>query len=96
MAAWIIEVEVHICDQRRSYKATFEGPDAEQHVLDFARTRESTHVVRPWDDETFPWSECSRLFDYWNPICEHQLSARLCYGPDHYPSSDQERLIEIY
>jgi hypothetical protein len=23
------------------------------------------------------------------PMCEHQMSAHLCYGPDHYPREDQ-------
>jgi hypothetical protein len=26
---------------------------------------------------------------YFYPICEHQMSAHLCYGPGHYPPDDE-------
>jgi len=31
----------------------------------------------------------SAMSDLFYPICEHGLSAHLCYGPDHYPREDQ-------
>jgi hypothetical protein len=32
-----------------------------------------------------------RLLELLYPHCEHGLSADLCYGPNHYPTADQER-----
>ena len=31
----------------------------------------------------------SAMSAYFYPICEHGMSAHLCYGPDHYPREDQ-------
>ena len=41
-----IILEAHICDQRRSYRVTFEGPQAENMALSFINIRHSTHVIR--------------------------------------------------
>lgn len=82
-----IVLNVHICDQRRSYKATFA---TEEQALAFVKARWSTHVCRPWDDETFPWDEVPRLDELWNPMCDHGLSQWLCADPvNHYPSDAQ-------
>lgn len=48
--------------------------------------------------ETFPpagpWTPSQlRLMDYLFPQCEHQMSAELCMGPDHFMSADQERAM---
>ncbi len=45
-----IKLEVHICDQRRSYAVTFEGPQAENMALAFMAARRATHVVSEWMD----------------------------------------------
>lgn len=29
------------------------------------------------------------MAEYFFPLCEHQMSAHLCYGPDHFPREDQ-------
>lgn len=75
-----IVLDVHICDQRRSYVATFAN---EQQALDFIASRSSTHAfheiatpadIRAWE----------RLYALLYPTCEHGLSADLCGGPMHW------------
>lgn len=43
-----IILEAHICDQRRSYRVAFEGPQAEDMALAFMSARSSTHVISEW------------------------------------------------
>jgi hypothetical protein len=43
-----IVLEAHICDQRRSYKVTFEGPTAESMAIAFMDARSSTHSISEW------------------------------------------------
>lgn len=43
-----IVLEAHICDQRRSYMVTFEGPNAEEMALSFIESRSSTHAISEW------------------------------------------------
>ena len=33
----------------------------------------------------------SAMSDVFYPICEHQMSAHSCYGPNHFMDADQER-----
>lgn len=40
-----IVLEAHICDQRRSYKVSFDGPNAESMALAFMDARSSTHAI---------------------------------------------------
>lgn len=78
-----IVLDVHVCDQRRSYKATFATED---QALAFCRARGATHAIGPWDPETFPWDEVPALDAYFNPTCHHGLSQWLCADPvNHYP-----------
>lgn len=78
-------LDVHICDQRRSYKATFASAD---QVLAFAKARRSTHVVTPLDPEAFPWT--AELEEYFYPSCHHGMSLWLCADPvNHYPADNQ-------
>lgn len=79
-----IVLDVHICDQRRSYKATFATED---QALAFCEARKSTHAIGPWDPESFDYEAAPRLDAMWNPTCSHGLSAWLCADPiNHYPS----------
>jgi hypothetical protein len=43
-----IVLEAHICDQRRSYKVSFEGPNAETMAINFMDARSSTHAINEW------------------------------------------------
>lgn len=49
-----ITLEAHICDQRRSYRVTFEGPQAEIMAMLFIDARRSTHVIQ----EVVLFEEC--------------------------------------
>lgn len=82
-----IVLDVHICDQRRSYLARF---STEAQAIDFMSVRGSTHAVTELEEYPVPRS-CEKLLDVLYPTCEHGLSADLCMGPNHYPTYDQER-----
>lgn len=80
-----IALEIHICDQRRSYLAHFEGPDAETMALQFIEPRGMTHAIYELESEPFDYYRYPKLYDFLYPTCEHGLSANLCAGPSHYP-----------
>lgn len=82
-----IALEIHICDQRRSYIARFA---TERQALDFAQARHDTHVVREIETEPIPESATS-LLDMLYPTCEHSLSLSNCYGPQHYYYDEEEQ-----
>lgn len=77
---WGAWVKVNIADT----------PAADAAAADFFRrvstleTRHAAHV-----DEEHTTVLGSAMSDVFYPICEHQMSAHLCYGPDHYPREDQ-------
>ena len=48
------------------------------------KTRHAAHV-----DQEVTTVLGSAMSDLFYPICEHGLSAHLCYGPEHYPRDDQ-------
>lgn len=84
-----IVLEVHVCDQRRSYKATFATED---QALAFIAPRGMTHAISEWDPEnpTVTKENAPRLFDRLYPTCVHGMSAWLCADPiNHYPSDAQ-------
>lgn len=76
-----IVLEVHICDQRRSYKATFANDD---QAADFMQVRRSTHAIREWDDGTVEFAAAPRTYALLWPTCEHGMSEWLCSGPNHF------------
>jgi hypothetical protein len=86
-----ITLEMHICDQRRSYLVTFEGPNAEAWALRYIEARGSTHAVHEVEDKPFDVDKYPTLYDLLYPTCEHGLSAWLCEGPQHYPYDNDER-----
>lgn len=90
-----IALEVHACALRHSYKATFTGPDADAMAARFIEKRSSTHAFFLWSEEEHADEEMPLTMDALYPQCEHGLSLRLCYGPDHYPSAAQEREWEV-
>jgi hypothetical protein len=92
-AAGVIALDIHICAQRRSYRVTFTGPDAEAHALAFLAARTSTHAFAEIDSEPIDFSDGAYplLHDFLYPVCEHGLSADLCYGPQHYYFDEEEQ-----
>jgi hypothetical protein len=90
-----IALEAHHCANRHTYLVRFEGPDAEAWAIAWATARRSTHVISlPLDPETdlpaeFDDKAFPALWDYLHPLCEHRMSADLCYGPAHYCSPEE-------
>lgn len=95
----VLHLEVHVCDQRRSYLATFEGPDGDALAMAFMQGLTAADQAngypygnhayhettgKPYDYERFP-----QVSAYLNPTCEHGMSAHLCYGPAHYCSPEE-------
>ncbi|MFF4777473.1 hypothetical protein ACFY05_31920 [Microtetraspora fusca] len=75
-----ITLEIHICDQRRSYLATFATED---QAIAFIERKSATHAFHtlpefPIDDQY------ARLWETLDPTCDHGLREALCMGPDHY------------
>jgi hypothetical protein len=42
------------------------------------------------EEASAPGSFGPAMADIFDPSCEHGMSAHLCYGPDHFPSREQE------
>lgn len=84
----MITLEIHICDQRRSYTARF---STEQQALDFLAPRGMTHAVHEVEAHPLDYATCPRLLEFLYPACEHGLSASNCYGPQHYEYDDEEQ-----
>lgn len=90
-------LEVHICDERRSYEVEFVTED---QVLDFIARKtqdaeawraetgaafwQGGHAYHELEGDPIPegWD---RLYALLYPTCEHGLSADLCAGYGHYP-----------
>jgi hypothetical protein len=75
-----ITLEVHICDQRRSYLAHFATED---QALAFVAGRSHDHAFYEAEGAALP-SSADRLLEWLYPTCEHGLSQSLCVGPEHY------------
>jgi hypothetical protein len=77
-----VTLEIHICDQRRSYLATF---STEAQALAFCKPKSATHAFF-----TVPGSPLANGWEnleaWLYPTCVHGLSDALCAGPDHYPA----------
>lgn len=74
-----------------SYVATFAN---EQQAIAFCERKKSSCAIQevPGSPIHEKWVG---LLNTLYPICEHGLSAHLCMGPDHYPTNEQEREMEI-
>jgi hypothetical protein len=89
-----VALEVHICDQRRSYIARFASGDL---AVAFMDRRAGDHAFSEIEDEPIApvWGPVTedvlRLLSRLYPLCEHQMDASMCCGPDHFPSAAQER-----
>lgn len=75
-------LDVHICDQRRSYRATF---CRDEDAAAFIAARGATHAFTILNDEDDDLDAFPATLDVLFPSCEHGLSAWLCAGPGHYP-----------
>lgn len=92
-----ITLNVHICNQRRSYEVKFFGEAAEDAALAFITKRYEAkgpndygnHVISELQEAPVG-SEFGRLLDLLHPLCEHGMSADLCAGPNHYPADRPE------
>jgi hypothetical protein len=85
-----ITLEMHICDQRRSYNVTFEGDAAEQMAISYVKARWSTHAI--YEIESNPIDQqYTQLLDLLYPTCEHGLSQSNCYGSQHYYFDEEEQ-----
>lgn len=82
-------LEIHICDQRRSYLATF---TTQEQAVAFMTSRSSTHAISEIQDQPVPddWTD---LLEALYPTCEHGMSLNLCEGPDHFMSAAQEQAM---
>lgn len=83
-----IALEIHICDQRRSYTARFA---TEAQALEFIQRKSSTHAFHPIESEPIDWDANAALFEELYPTCEHGLSLSNCNGPQHYWFDDEEQ-----
>lgn len=86
-----IVLEVAVCDQRRSYRVTFEGPQAEDMALSFIEGRSKTHAFHEVEESPFNIEKYERLYGLLYPSCEHGLSLSNCYGPQHYYFDQDEQ-----
>lgn len=85
----MIRIDIHICDQRRTYRASFA---TEQQALAFLTPRTSTHAFHLIDEpEAVAAAGWDALLDFLYPTCEHGLSASNCYGPQHYYFDEEEQ-----
>lgn len=80
---------IHICAARRAYRVTF---STEAQAIAFLQQRSATHAFEEVDGGSVPATWLA-LIDYLYPLCEHYLSADLCYGPNHYMSAEQEEAM---
>ena len=78
-------LDVHVCDQRRSYRATFATDAA---AVDFIARKSSTHAFAVLNDEEAEGDAIEAAFpltiEALFPVCEHGLSLQLCSGPNHF------------
>ena len=83
----MITLEIHICDQRRSYLAHFATED---QALKFVQARWTTHAVHELEDTPIP-DTAAELLDLLYPTCPHGLSLSNCFGPQHYYFDEEEQ-----
>jgi len=84
-----IALEIHVCDQRRSYRARFATED---QALAFVRARWDTtnHAFHELESEPIP-ATCVELLGLLYPTCEHGMDLANCYGPQHWYFDEEEQ-----
>lgn len=83
-------LEIHICDERRGYRATFS--DEDQAIAFLERKHDRNHTWWELNDQPLPrtWE---KLLAYLYPTCHHGMSADLCMdpiGPHHFGTREWE------
>jgi len=74
------------------FRVTFEGERAEENAIAYISERSQTHAINePYNAdvdmiEYIDGDHYPMLYDLLYPVCEHGMSAHLCYGEDHYGS----------
>jgi hypothetical protein len=88
-----VKLEIHICEDRRSYFVTWEGngADVEARIIAFLKARSSTHAYYELESEPFDFATYPALEAFLYPSCEHGLSLSNCYGPQHYYFDEEEQ-----
>lgn len=64
-------------------------PEADAAAAAFFRTASTMatgHAAHVDESSTYLGPAMADVF---YPLCEHQMSANLCYGPEHFPREDQ-------
>lgn len=90
-----IVIDVHVCAtwidgilyDGHTYRATFA---TDVQAVEFI-ARKTGVAFFPVDEDAMPDSVLNAL----DPACEHGLSLRLCMGPNHYPTNEQEMAMTI-
>jgi hypothetical protein len=80
-------LEIHICAERRGYRATFATED---QAIAFLSRKTSTHAFWEIEGQPVP-ATWTRLLGFLYPTCEHGLSESNCYGPQHYYFDEDEQ-----
>jgi hypothetical protein len=84
----MIALEIHICDQRRSYVAKF---STEAQALAFVERKAGTHAIHELNDAPLAFENAPKLLAWLYPTCDHGLSLSNCYGPQHYYFDEEEQ-----
>lgn len=68
-------------------------PDARAAALDYFERMSSKASMHVDEDETSSGATFPDLIRFFYPTCEHGMDGRLCMGPDHFMSAEQERAL---
>lgn len=92
-----LTIEVHVCDERRSFIVSFDGPaaHAEATALRYMDhlNEQAKHAGYTWGNYAFHLDESNppspeqfpKLYDRLFPLCGHGMSLDLCEDPiNHY------------
>lgn len=83
----MIKIEVFRNGSDHPYRASF---PTEDQALTFIEARKDTHSFRELEDHQLPKDCNPDLHAALYPLCEHNMLAELCAGPQHYPYDDDE------
>lgn len=92
-----MKLEVHICDQRRSYFVEFATEDQVMAFIERRTEQDAGHREEVgygnhayFEVESAPIPEgWLRLEAYLYPLCDHGMLASNCFGPAHYASDEE-------
>lgn len=84
-------IALDVSSDGQSYRVVFEGSTAEARATAYRAARTATHHFTEAPDAPFSHGAFPQLAADLYPICEHGMSADLCYGPQHYCSDEEIR-----